>query len=132
VTLENQQAVAIQDQSPISYTVEDNYFVVRLDKPEKFSSRFGVMFYIFGYSQSTPFAQMPKIRIITRGKEYKVFSSKDRVTNSGILLDFEKSSSILKIPLKFLGQPDYVLTALKVYHGNLPIDVAAFRKVKIK
>jgi len=25
-----------------------------------------------------------------------------------------------------------VLTALKAYHGNLPIDVVVFRKVKLK
>jgi hypothetical protein len=48
------------------------------------------------------------------------------------LLDFKRSSLILKIPLKLLGQPDYALAALKAYHGNLPIDVAVFRKVKIK
>ncbi|MDP2927188.1 MAG: hypothetical protein Q8N80_00040, partial [Candidatus Omnitrophota bacterium] len=126
------QAETIEDKGSVSYAVADNYFVVRLDKPKKLSSRFGVMLYIFGYSQSTPFARMPKIRIITMGNKCKVFSSKDRVINSGVLLDFKRSSLILKIPLKLLGQPDYALTALKAYHGNLPIDVVAFRKVKIK
>ncbi|MCX5668737.1 MAG: PIG-L family deacetylase [Candidatus Omnitrophica bacterium] len=127
----DKQAVVIQDQGAVNYALEDNYFIVRLDKFKKLSSRFGVMLYIFGYSQGTPFAQMPKIRIITQGDKCKVFNSENRVINSGVLLDFEKNSLILKIPLKFLGQPDYVLTALKAYHGNLPIDAAVFRKVKI-
>jgi len=116
----------------VSYAEENNYFVVRLDKPKKMSSRFEVMLYIFGYSKDTPFTQMPKIRIITWGKQCKVFSSKERVINSGVLLDFEKNFLILKIPLKLLGQPDYTLTALKAYHGNLSADVAVFRKIKIK
>ena len=128
----DKQSVAIQGQGSVSYAVENNYLMLRMEKPDKLSSRFGVMLYIFGYSQDVPFARMPKIRVITLGKKYKVFSSKDRVIDSGILLDFDKNSLILRIPLKFLGQPDYVLTSLKAYHGNLPVDVAAFRKVKIK
>jgi hypothetical protein len=75
---------------------------------------------------------MPKIRIITMGKKCKVFNSQKQVIQHGVLVDFGKKSLIIKIPLKLLGQPDYTLTALKAYHGHLPIDVVAFRKVKIK
>ncbi len=128
----DKQSTAIKGQGSVSYAAEGNYFIARLDGQGKLSSRFGVMLYIFGYSKSIPFARMPKIRILTFGNKYKVFNSKDRVINSGVLLDFEKSSLILKIPFKLLSQPDYVFTALKVYHGNLPIDVEMFRKVKIK
>jgi hypothetical protein len=90
------------------------------------------MLYIFGYSQSVPFAGMPKIRIITMGKSCKVFSSKNRLINSGVRVFSGRNFLTIKIPIKLLGQPDYVLTALKTYHGNLPIDVVAFRKVKIR
>jgi len=48
------------------------------------------------------------------------------------LLDFGKNYLILRIPLKLLGGPDYVLTALKAFHGNLPIDAVGFRKIKFK
>lgn len=130
--LDLKQIDALEVKGGVSYAVEDGYFVVRLDKPKKLSSRFGVMLYIFGYSQSIPFAQMPKIRIITKGKKCKVFSSKNRIKDPGVKIDFGRNSLIIKIPLKLLGQPDYMLTALKAYHGNLPIDVVVFRKVKIK
>jgi len=130
--IDPKQVEAIEDKGSVSYAVAGNYFIVRLDKPKKLSNRFGVMLYIFGYSKSTPFAQMPKMRIITMGKSCKVFSSKNRLINPGVLIDFGRNSLIIKIPLKLLGQPDYTLTALKAYHGNLPIDVEVFRKVKIK
>lgn len=123
---------SLENKGSVSYALEGDYFFARLDKPKKLSRGFGVMLYIFGYRQSTPFAQMPKIRIITRGKSCKVFSSKERVINSGVLLDFNKNFLILKIPLKFLGYPDYTLTALKAYHGNLPVDATVFHKIKIK
>jgi LmbE family N-acetylglucosaminyl deacetylase len=126
------QAESLEENGLVSYAVENSFFVVRLDKPKKLSSRFGVMVYVFGYRQNTPFAQMPKIRIITMGKSCKVFSSKNRLIAPGVLLNFEKNSLIIKIPFQLLGQPDYALTALKAYHGTLPIDATVFRKVKIR
>ncbi|MDD5130064.1 MAG: PIG-L family deacetylase [Candidatus Omnitrophica bacterium] len=122
----------IEDKGTVNYAVVDDYFVVHLDKPKKLSSRFGVILHIFGYSRNTPFALMPKIRIITKGKSCKIFSAKKKVIKSGVILDFQRNSLIIKIPLDLLGQPDYALTALKAYHGNLPIDAVVFRKVKIK
>ena len=122
----------IEEGGEVSYAVADNYFLVRLDTPKKLSSRFGILLYIFGYSKTTSFVQMPKLRIITKGRSCKVFSSKNRVVNSGVGIDFGRKSLIIKIPLKLLGDPDYTLAALKAYHGNLPIDVVVFRKIKIK
>jgi len=91
-----------------------------------------VLLYVFGYSKNTAFAAMPKIRIITAANKSRVFNAQKKVINSGVLLEFGRNFLILKIPLKFLGDPDYVLTALKAYHGNLPIDAVGFRKVKVK
>lgn len=116
----------------VSYAEEDGYFVVRVDKPKKLSNRFGVLLYAFGYSKSTVFAAMPKIRIIAAGKKTRVFNGQKRVIDSGVLLEFGKNYLVLRIPLKLLGEPDYVLTALKAFHGNLPIDVVGFRKIKVK
>ncbi|MCX5693803.1 MAG: PIG-L family deacetylase [Candidatus Omnitrophica bacterium] len=122
----------IENKGSVSYAAAGEYFIVRLDKPKKLSSRFGIMLYIFGYNRNTPFALMPKIRIVTMGRSCKVFSAKKRIVKPGVILDFKKNYLIIKIPLNLLGQPDYTLTALKAYHGNLPIDAVVFRKVKIK
>jgi LmbE family N-acetylglucosaminyl deacetylase len=126
------QEEAIEAQGFVSYAEKDNYFIVRVDKLRKLSSRFGVLLYVFGYSKHTAFAAMPKIRIITKAKKYRVFNGKKRAINSGVLLEFGKNYLILKIPLKLLSEPDYLLTSLKAYHGNLPVDAVGFRKIKIK
>ena len=126
------EAGEIEEQGSVSYALQDDYFIVRVDKPKKLSFGFGVKLYIFGYSKNTAFAQMPKICIITAADRCKVFNAKDRIIDHGVLLDFGKNSLILKIPLKLLGEPDYLLTSLKAYHGNLPIDAVGFRKIKIK
>lgn len=126
------QGEEVESQGQVSYAEEKDYFVVRVDKPKKLSNRFGVLLYVFGYSKNTAFAAMPKIRIITTAKKYRVFNAQKRVVNSGVLLELAKNYLILRIPLKLLGEPDYVLTALKAYHGNLPIDAVGFRKIKVK
>ncbi|MDD5097088.1 MAG: PIG-L family deacetylase [Candidatus Omnitrophica bacterium] len=122
----------IEDKGQVSYAETDNYFIVRVDKPKQLSSGFGVMFYIFGYSKTTVFAAMPKIKIITVGKKIKVFNGKKIIKDPKVILDFNGNALILKIPLELLNYPDYVLTSLKAYHGNLPIDAVGFRKIKIK
>ena len=126
------QGEAIEGNGQVSYAEEGGYFIVRVDRPAKLSNRFGVLLYIFGYRKGVAFAVMPKIRIITTANKMQVFNAQKRAIGSGVLLDFNKNYLVLKIPLKLLGEPDYVLTALKAFHGNLPIDAVGFRKVKLK
>jgi hypothetical protein len=75
---------------------------------------------------------MPKIRVISAGRKIRVFNGQKKVVNSGVVIEFGRKYLVLKIPLELLGRPDYILTSLKAFHGNLPIDVVGFRKVKIK
>ncbi len=122
----------IEDKGQVSFAEVDDYFIVRVDNFKKLSSRFGALLYIFGYSKATAFAEMPKIRIITAGNSCKVFNAKKRIIVHGVLIERSRNSLILKIPLKFLGDPDYVLTSLKAYHGNVPVEATGFRKIKIR
>lgn len=122
----------IEDKAQVSFAQADDYFIVRVDEPKKLSSRFGALLYIFGYSKATAFAEMPKIRIITAGGSCKVFNAKKMVIDHGVLIELNRNYLVLKIPLKFLGDPDYVLTSLKAYHGNMPVEATGFRKIKIK
>ena len=120
------------DIGQVSYAVVDNDFFVRVEKAKKFSQFFGVHLYIFGYNRRTTFALMPKISVITSGKKCRVFSSGRKLSAPGVSLDFGKKNFTLKIPLKLLGDPDYILTALKSYKGRLPVDATGFRKVWVK
>jgi len=129
---EPEEIEVIEEKGSVSYAQEDNYFVVRVDKPKKLSSKFGVLLHIFGYSKNKVFAQMPKICIITSANKVKVFNGKNRIIDHGVILVFGTDYLVLKIPLMLLGKPEYVLTSLKAYHGNLPIDVVGFRKIKFK
>lgn len=115
----------------VSYAQKDGYFYARVDKPGKISPRFGILLYVFGYSKDTVFARMPKIRVIVTGKKIRVFNGKIRVADSGVAVEYGKNSLVLKIPLKLLGGPDYLLTSMKAFRGSLPVDAVGFRKIKL-
>lgn len=120
------------DKELVSYAQEDDSFIVRMDAPKQLNRGMGVMLYIFGYNKNIPFAQMPKIRIITKGRNIRVLNARNKVLNSGVILNFNKDYLILKIPVKLLGDPDYLLTSLRAYRGNPTIDAVGYRKIKIK
>ena len=122
---------SLENKGQVSYAVVDNCFLVRVNKPRELSRWFGVQVYIFGYSQRTPFARMPKIKIVTSGQEFKLFLNGRSVATQGVFLDLGKNTLVLKIPLVILGNPDYILTALRAFHGSLPIDAVSFRKIAI-
>jgi len=115
----------------VSYAQKDGYFYVRVDNPGKISSRFGILLYLFGYSKDTAFARMPKIRVIVTGKKIRVFNGKIRLADSGVAVEYGKNFLVLKIPLKLLGGPDYLLTSMKAFRGSLPVDAVGFRKIKL-
>jgi len=120
------------DIGQVSYAVVGNDFFVRVEKVKKFSRSFGVRLYLFGYNKRTTFALMPKVSVITSGRKCRVFSNGRRVYAPGVSLDFTKNTFTLKVPLKLLGGPDYILTALRSYKGRVSVDATGFRKVWVK
>ena len=116
----------------VSYSIQDNNLLIRIDKGSEVNKRFGIQLYLFGYSNRTPFALMPKLRIITKYKKIKVFDGRRMINPEGMNLELNSSQAMLKIPLKILGEPDFILTALKTYTGVLHVDTTSFRKINIK
>jgi LmbE family N-acetylglucosaminyl deacetylase len=121
-----------EDKGRVSYSVVDDSFLIRIEKTKNLNRRFSVLVYIFGYNYKTPFAEMPKIRIITKYKRFKVFEERKIIETSGVSTVLKSNVLILKVPLQLLGKPEFLLTSIKVYGGALPVDVTAFRKIDIK
>ena len=115
----------------VSFALEDGYLLVHIHKLKNLKSRFGIVLYVFGYSKNTPFANMPKIRIIARDDKLKVFDGRKMIAPKNMILDVNATSLILRLPLEALGKPDFILTSLKAYGGSLPVDAIGFRKIKL-
>ena len=122
----------IEGEGQVSYGLMEDSLLIRIDKTKELSHRFSVMFYLFGYSYNKPFAQMPKMRIITKYNRFKVFDAKKMIKPEGVTLELKAKELILKVPLKILGEPDFVLVSAKTYAGILPVDAVSFRKISIR
>ena len=121
-----------RDKARVSYAIADDSFVLRLERTKGLRRNFNFILYLFGYSDKTAFARMPKIRIIAKNKKYKVLDNKKRIKPEGISVEIGSNTLVLKVPLKVLGGPDFILTSLRTYGGILPIDTSGFRRVDIK
>ncbi|MDD4953844.1 MAG: PIG-L family deacetylase [Candidatus Omnitrophica bacterium] len=126
------QEAIVQDKGNVSYAATNDFLFIRIEKPERLKHRFSIQAYLFGYSAEIPFAQMPKIRIITKNTKFRVFDRKKMIANKDISLQFGVNTLVLKLPLGLLGNPDFILASIKSYSGTLPISATAFRKISIK
>jgi LmbE family N-acetylglucosaminyl deacetylase len=122
----------IEDAGVVSYAVVDDLFLIRVEKKEELSRRFSAIFYLFGYSDKVHFAQMPKLRIVTRYSKFRIFNGRKMIKPQGISLEVNSNTLILKIPLELLGNPDFILSAIKSHAGILPISATGFRKIEIR
>jgi len=123
---------SIEGKGRVAYSLIDDALLIRIDKTKKMNRRFSIMLYLFGYSNKTPFGEMPKIRIVTKHNRFRVFAGRKMIKPEGISLELKEKELILKVPLKILGEPDFILTSVKTYSGVLPVDAISFRKINIQ
>lgn len=122
----------VENKGRVSYAVVDNSILIRIEKEREFNSRFSILLYLLGYSHKAPFAAMPKISVVTKHKKFKVLDANTIIKPEGVLMEFNSNVLILKIPLKALGDPEFILTCVKAHGGALPVDATGFRKITIK
>jgi LmbE family N-acetylglucosaminyl deacetylase len=120
------------DKGQVSYELQDNNLLIRIEKSKELNNRLSIQLYLFGYSQKTPFALMPKIRVITKHDKYRIFDARKTVNSQGVGLELNPDALNLKVPLRLLGDPDFILAAVKTYSGILQTDTTSFRKINIR
>jgi len=125
------ETVELKEARGVSYAVSGGFFLVKIDKSQELDYKFRSNIYLFGYSRSRPFAKMPKIRIITKHKLFKVFDKKKLIHPDGVSLELNGDSLLLKVPLAFLGDPDLLLVSVRASKGVIPVQTAAFRLIEL-
>ncbi|MBI5145402.1 MAG: PIG-L family deacetylase [Candidatus Omnitrophica bacterium] len=116
----------------VTYDLIDGHLLICIEKNQELDKRFAIMAYLFGYSKNKAFAEMPKIRIITRHNRIKIFDGRKIIKPEGISLTLEPKVFVLRVPLKVLGEPDFILGSMKSYGGSLPVEAVSLRKIIIR
>jgi len=139
VTLKRQKSSAVKvtdlfvDDNQVSYAVVDDELWFRVKKPQELKCRLFFSFYITGYNNDVPFSKMPNIMINTKKDKVTIdeLVSRKRLSSAGSSALLRGKYFILKIPLRTLGDPDFILACVVTDKTFLPLDSAGFRKIKI-
>jgi len=119
----------------ISYVVSAGDFFVRIEKPKAAFYRSSLNIFLFGYSYKKEFKEMPKIRILGRYNNFRVFDGKKELSSSGIKMDLTPSEIIVRVPLETLGDPDFILAYLRISLGKKASKdffyATGFRKINL-
>jgi LmbE family N-acetylglucosaminyl deacetylase len=121
----------IIDDGQVSFAYAGEDLFIRIEKKKGFAKKFSFVLYLFGYSQKTPFAQMPKIRILAKNNKFKVSNGTKLMADTGVGFERGPKTITLKVPLSCLGNPDVILASMKAYGGALAVDAMGFRVIKI-
>lgn len=116
----------------VKYRVDNTNFIISVSKPKEKVRSVTTLIHLFGYSKKTPFPVMPKIRIITRYNKIKVFQAGKEIDRGEIKLEMPNNELIIKVPLKLLGEPDFLLASVRAYNGIPPVHTTGFRKIHIR
>ncbi len=117
---------------PVSYRVKNGSLLITVNKSRDTLDRFNTLFYLFGYSEKTPFAKMPKIRVVAKRDKLWVFNGRHPLNPQNISFDLGEEAATLTIPLAYLGDPDFILASVRGMTGKPFIETGVFRKVILK
>lgn len=121
-----------EERPGVSYGAADNSLLIRVEKREEMLNRFQMQVYLFGYSYKDAFARMPKIHIAGKCRNFRVFANGKMISPEGVFVIMKPTAYILGVPLKLLGDPDFVLTSMKVYGGTTAVASVGVQKVEIE
>lgn len=122
----------IDEEGLVTYAVSNNELLIRIEKDRPISRGFGTLVFLFGYSKDTLFADMPKIRIVTKYNKVEILDGAKRIKAQGARVEVNSNVWLLRVPLPLLGNPETILSFIKPYRGKLPADTLGFRKIVIK
>ncbi len=116
----------------VGYAVLDDVLLIRVEKENEIKQKLNLLVFLFGYKDNTPFAAMPKTRLIIKNNKVMVFNGKKPIKVHGVSLETRPDLLIIKCPLQELGNPDFILTSVKSYSGVVPVEASGFRKIIIE
>ncbi len=88
--------------------------------------------YFFGYSNKTPFGQIPKIHVRLGVLSYNVYDQNKRLNQNAVWVGRTSNDITIKVPLKLLGDPQKILTSARTSLGNFPLDNASWVMIELQ
>jgi len=117
--------------SKVSYKLDGDFLIIKLGLKRRIDQAFGISIYLIGYNNTKNFFEMPKIHIDLNIKGISIKDKFDLVEKKDFSYDYQGNDLILKVPLKVIGTPDFILSHIKTHSGDIILDDTAWRVLKI-
>jgi LmbE family N-acetylglucosaminyl deacetylase len=104
-------------------------FNIKLSRP--LGKAVGASLYVFGYRRDRAFAEMPKLHIKFGAMEHRVSNQEQRLPLNVIKVERRPKEITIHIPLALLNNPQYILTSVKTYKDEVPLDWISWRILEI-
>ena len=113
---------------------EGNDLVFRMEYSPHFHLDHEVNIYAFGYRHDRPFAQMPKLHLLVRGRHLNVLDQGQPVPvqDSATRMDREGRTLLIHLPLRTLGDPEKLIGTAWSRSAEEPFDWRVWRVLDIK
>lgn len=126
------KALQVQDDDVfLSYAVKDKKLYIRLKLSRKITRPVKSHVYLLPYKKGKDFSDMPKLRLLVTRTNILAYNKRRKLFSSGIAMNVQDSSIIIKIPLEVLGSPDYIFARGKAYTDAAPSDVSSWRVLEL-
>jgi LmbE family N-acetylglucosaminyl deacetylase len=111
---------------------EGNDIVLRLELKGPTAFQKSIQVYAFGFRHDSPFAEMPKIRMVFHRSHLSIFDQNTKAIDSGIQVRRDGRLFLLRVPLKALGDPEKILGTAWSKSAEKPYDWRAWRVVDLE
>jgi len=118
--------------SVLAYAHQAGNLLIRLELKKKINKVFGVSVYLLGYKKKIDFSLMPKIRMDVDIAGLHVHDKKQTLFMKDIRLAYKNKDMIFTIPLKSLGNPDYIFSYVRTSSNTLPLDETCWRILELE
>ena len=111
--------------------VEDGCLAVRVRLSRPLARAVELSIQAFGYRPDRPFEEMPKIHVELGELTTRVLDQNRELPAGRIAVTRRGREVFVKIPLAELGGPDRILTRVRAYLGDVPLDWVAWREIDL-
>lgn len=111
-----------------AYAQQNGKLLIRLAVNHWESELSGINLFLIGYKKGEDFSEMPKIRInINFDRFVAVYNGLTKVFIKDMMFSHANNVLLIEFPISDLGDPDKILSSVKTYIADWPLEATAWR-----
>lgn len=119
----------------LQFTTTENSLCIKIFLQKLITKERGIDIFLFGYNQTVPFGEMPKIRLHIGWESKMLVFDKEtgiHVNNAGFSLADQGKEILIHFPLTALRHPHFILTHTVTHTHDLPLEATAWHILELR